>query len=82
MSYEKITKIGCEEYSDNESSNYGVSLWEKGGKKRLYFNDYKRRGMGYIDVYTKEICNAYNSEWTSEMERYIAEHNMEVEIND
>lgn len=33
-----------------ESNFYKFKLWEKGGKRRIYINDYKRRSVGYIDM--------------------------------
>lgn len=31
-----------------------VKMWQKADKKRIYFNDYKRRNVGYIDCMTGE----------------------------
>lgn len=50
----KATMIirGRENYSD-ACGQLTFNRWEKGGKKRIYINDYKRRTIGYIDIDTK-----------------------------
>lgn len=35
---------------DSESNYFTFNLWEKGDKRRIYMNDYKRRSVGYIDL--------------------------------
>lgn len=40
---------------DSDSNYFTFKLWEKGDKKRIYVNDYKRRAVGYID------CNNNNA---------------------
>ena len=35
---------------DCDSNYLTFKLWEKGGKRRIYINDYKRRSCGYIDL--------------------------------
>lgn len=35
---------------DSECNYLTFNLWEKNGKKRIYMNDYKGRGCGYIDM--------------------------------
>lgn len=51
----KITITGRENYADDDAAKFlNFKLWEKGGKKRIYVNDYKRRTLGYIDSETKE----------------------------
>ena len=35
---------------DSESNYLTFNLWEKGNKRRIYMNDYKRRSVGYIDL--------------------------------
>ena len=40
---------------DSESNYLTFKVWEKGSKKRIYVNDYKRRTVGYID------CNNNNA---------------------
>lgn len=35
---------------DSECNYFTFNLWERGSKKRIYMNDYKRRSVGYIDV--------------------------------
>lgn len=35
---------------DSESNYYTFKLWLKQDKKRIYINDYKGRGCGYIDL--------------------------------
>ena len=39
-----------EEVEKSGSNFYKFNLWEKGGKRRIYINDYQRRSMGYIDL--------------------------------
>lgn len=34
---------------DSEANYFTFKLWERGDKKRVYVNDYKRRAVGYID---------------------------------
>lgn len=38
---------------DSDSNYLTFNLWEKGTKRRIYMNDYKRRSVGYID-FTKD----------------------------
>lgn len=33
----------------DECHYFSFKLWEKGDKKRIYINDYKRRTLGYIE---------------------------------
>lgn len=40
----------CGTEYDCECNYLTFNLWEKGNKKRIYVNDYKRRSVGYIDV--------------------------------
>lgn len=40
---------------DSESNYYMFKLWVKADKKRIYINDYKGRGCGYIDLIQDEI---------------------------
>ena len=35
---------------DSDSNYFTFNLWEKGGKKRIYMNDYNRGTVGYIDM--------------------------------
>lgn len=35
---------------DSESNYFTFNFWKKGGKKRIYMNDYNRRTVGYIDI--------------------------------
>lgn len=35
---------------DSDSNYFTFNLWEKGGKRRIYINDYNRRSVGYIDL--------------------------------
>lgn len=35
---------------DSECNYLIFNLWEKNGRRRIYMNDYKRRGCGYIDL--------------------------------
>ena len=52
QAFEKTAKVLCR---DNWQPEYGESgyltfnRWEKGGKSRIYINDYKRRTLGYIE---------------------------------
>lgn len=53
---------------DSESNYFTFNLWEKGNKRRIYINDYKRRSYGYIDLTNgNEIVTDYrNVEETAE----------------
>lgn len=70
----KVAKIGVNgvnpcvgtEY-DSESNYYTFSLWEKGGKRRIYINDYSRRTMGYIDLNNN---NGIEMEYSSNSDQY------------
>ena len=46
---------------DSDSNYLTFNLWERGNKRRIYMNDYKRRSVGYIDL-TKanEIVTDYS----------------------
>lgn len=59
--------------TDNESESdfYTFNLWEHGAMKRIYINDYKRRGMGYIDVTTGQIVA--DSRYAIETAKYFME---------
>lgn len=47
--FEGFTKIAkCNDACD-DSHYFTFKLWEKGDKKRIYINDYKRRTLGYIE---------------------------------
>ena len=50
----KINQYVGTEY-DSESNYFSFSLWERGDMTRVYINDYKRRGLGYIDLATGRI---------------------------
>ena len=54
--------VGTE--NESESDFFTFCLWERGSIRRIYINDYKRRGMGYIDVTTGQIVaeNRYTIE--------------------
>lgn len=45
---------------DSESNYLTFNLWEKGNKRRIYMNDYKRRSVGYIDLVSGEIVTDYS----------------------
>ena len=62
MKFEKtasMTIIGRENYTD-ECGKLTFNNWEKGGKRRIYINDYKRRTIGFIDRDTKEYTQYDN----------------------
>lgn len=45
---------------DSESNYLTFNLWERGNKRRIYMNDYKRRSVGYIDLVNgNEIVTDY-----------------------
>lgn len=44
--------------NDCDSNYLTFKLWEKGGKRRIYMNDYKRRSCGYIDLDNNTIVDA------------------------
>lgn len=47
------SNVGTEKESDSDFFTF--NLWERGSRKRIYINDYKRRSMGYIDVITGQV---------------------------
>lgn len=53
---------------DSDSNYLTFNLWEKGNKKRIYMNDYKRRSVGYIDLVNDNeiICDTRDAEETAE----------------
>ena len=48
-SFAKIVIPGRESRED-ESAALSFKLWERGSKRRIYINDYKRRTLGFIDL--------------------------------
>lgn len=44
-----FAKVAKKEETYDESCFLTFKAWEKGGKKRIYINDYKRRTLGYIE---------------------------------
>lgn len=67
----KVLKEGYDAEACSESGYFYFSRWTKAGKDRIYINDYKGRGLGFIDVTTKEICKAYNRESENAMINFI-----------
>lgn len=56
--YLKMVAVGSENCADWDESKYvKVKLWEKHGKKRIYFNEYKGRTVGYIDLIENKTVN-------------------------
>ena len=55
----------------SESCCFYFNLWKRPGKERIYINDYKGRSLGYINVASREICDAYNEEAERAAERFM-----------
>ena len=54
----KIVNPSKAHYDDDSECKYiTFKLWEKGSKRRVYINDYKRRTVGFIENGTVEIQN-------------------------
>ncbi len=54
----KIVNPSKAHYDDDSECKYiTFKLWEKGSKRRVYINDYKRRTVGFIENGTVEIIN-------------------------
>lgn len=53
-----------------------ISLWEKGSYKRIYFNDYKRRTVGYIDCMdrTAHYMDGYARMYIPAIDRFMKEY--------
>lgn len=54
---QKNPYIGTE--YDSESNYLSFCLWEKGGRRRIYMNDYNHRAVAYIDLNTNEVVTGY-----------------------
>ena len=75
--YLKMVVVGREDYSEFTPHKYVTAkLWEKSGMRRVYFNDYKRRAVGYIDCDTKEITryDGFAKEYIPTIEKFAAEY--------
>lgn len=72
----KIVIAGREHYDDDQESKFTYfKRWEKGGKRRIYVNDYKRRTYGYIDISTKEYVEIeHNNNIEKTITRFMAEY--------
>lgn len=67
----KVLKAGYDANECTDSGFFYFNRWTKAGKDRIYCNDYKGRGLGYIDVITGEVCNAYNRESENAMHDFM-----------
>ena len=60
---------------------YTFRLWEKGGKRRIYVNDYKKRTIGYIDLtHNNEIVTDF-AKWSDQcksIKKFFNEYKVEV----
>lgn len=75
--YLKMAVVGRENYSDDDNAKYvSAKIWEKSGIRRIYFNDYKRRTIGYVDCETKSIVNnsGFAKDFVPTMEKFAAEY--------
>ena len=71
----KMVVVGREHYADDDNSKYmTANLWEKNGKKRIYFNDYKRRSVAYIDCITGQVVTSMkaDSEWMQTVNQFMS----------
>ena len=53
-----------------------ISLWQKGSCKRIYFNDYKRRTVGYIDCVSRaaHYMDGYARMYVPAIDRFMEEY--------
>ena len=75
--YTKMEVVGRENYSNDDDAKYvSVKTWNKNGMSRIYFNDYKRRTIGYIDCETKEIScgRGFALDFLATIEKFAAEY--------
>ena len=72
----KIVIAGREHYDDDQASKFVYyKRWEKGGNRRIYVNDYKRRTYGYIDMETREYVEIeHNNNIEETVTRFMAEY--------
>lgn len=49
VAFDGFAKVAKTDKYDTDSAYLTFKLWEKGDKKRIYINDYKRRTLGYIE---------------------------------
>ena len=49
VNFTGVAKIAKIENAFDDSHYLTFKYWEKGEKKRIYINDYKRRTLGYIE---------------------------------
>ena len=75
--YLKMAVAGRESYSNDDDAKYvSVKAWSKNGMNRIYFNDYKRRTLGYIDRETREIScgRGFALDFLATIEKFAAEY--------
>ena len=75
--YAKMVVVGRENYADDDDCKYvSAKIWEKADMRRIYFNDYKRRTVGYIDCLTKKIVNkdGFAKDFIQTMEKFASEY--------
>ena len=75
--YLKMVVVGRENYSSEDDAKYvSARKWEKSGMKRVYFNDCKRRTVGYVDCNTKELFSngGFAKEFIPTMEKFVSEY--------
>ena len=75
--FAKMVVVGREHYAADDESRYMVAkIWEKSSMRRIYFNDYKRRTIGYVDCMTKEVVNngGFAKEYLPTIEKFVAEY--------
>lgn len=47
--FEQVAQVAKMAETYGDSCYLTFKAWEKGGKRRIYINDYKRRTLGYIN---------------------------------
>jgi hypothetical protein len=59
-----------------DNNTVSVRLWKKGSYKRIYFNDYKNRAVGYIDCVTRtaHYMNGYARMYVPAIDRFMEEY--------
>lgn len=76
---ETTVTIAKRENASDESHYLTFKVWEKGDKRRIYINDYKRRTLGYIEN-GDVIINDRQGNYQEEIDYAIANLRAEYEI--
>lgn len=72
----KVFKGHLEMMAPEANNTVSINLWEKGCYKRIYFNDYKRRAVGYIDCvnHVAHYMDGFAKMYIPAIDRFMEEY--------